>query len=296
MATNGGQVAMHYGSDSVDAAKYVAPPMPADESRGWYLYGITRDRQPLEGQELGSGAEGIASAGLVAVVRRVSLDEFSPDALRTQAENPVWLETTARQHHAVIAAVHGKQAILPAKFGSVYARQEDVRAALAQQADTLLARLGRVEGCDEWGIHLYGELVAIQQRADEEHEDVRRAREELASASPGRAYLLRRKLEDQRDHALERFLDDLTTRAYACFAAHARAVQVTRRLSSARIDASQHNAELLRAAILLPRDATDAFIQDVQRFAEREDGVHCEYSGPWPPYSFAEPLEEVVNE
>ena len=291
--------------DTLEAAPDVdAPSASADENWGWYLYGITRNTQQptvqaddalraslgLEGDER---AAAMPAGDLVAVVRRVPIAEFTPEALRAQADNAAWLESMARRHHAVIDSVHQTRAILPAKFGSVYAHAEDVRAALADERDTLLARLNWIEGCDEWGVRLYADLATLRQRADEEQESVQRLREDLASASPGRAYFLQRKLADERAGAIDRFVDDLVGQAYDHFARHARAVQVTRRLAGSHITQDQQNAELLRAAFLVPRESTEAFIADVRRFSERQGGIQCEYSGPWPPYSFAAHIEEV---
>ena len=288
------------------AADRVAPPAPVDESWGWYLYGITRNTEqaaertgdgvdlsvPIQadGHELG---EAITVADLVAVVRRVPLAEFAPEALRAQAEDPAWLEAAARRHNAVIETVHRTRTILPAKFASVYAHEEDVRTALVDERNTLLARLNWIEGCDEWGVRLFGEVDTIRQRADEEQESVRRLREDLASASPGRAYFLQRKLADERVGAVERFLDELTGQAYEHFGRFARAGQVTRRLSGSRVTDVQHTAELLRAAFLVPRELTGSFIEEVVQFSESQSGLWCDYSGPWPPYSFAAQAEEA---
>jgi hypothetical protein len=286
------------------AAEAAAPSAPADETWGWYLYGITRNtEQPtvqaddtlralpeLESEE---HTAAIPGGDLMAVVRRVPLAEFTPEALRAQADSSAWLEAMARRHHEVINIVHRTRAILPAKFGSVYAHAEDVRTALIEERDTLLVRLNWIDDCDEWGVRLYGDLATIRQRADEEQESVQRLRKDLASASPGRAYFLQRKLADERAGAIDRFLDGLAHQAYEHCAHHAKAGQVSMQLSGTRVNQDQQQVELLRAAFLVARHSTEAFIADVHRFTESQAGIQCEYSGPWPPYSFAAHVEEV---
>jgi Gas vesicle synthesis protein GvpL/GvpF len=292
--------------DTLGAAD-AAPSAPADEDWGWYLYGITTAEQttrrtadtvsaPPPTAEIDDALESITSGDLVAVGRRVPLAEFAPEALRAQADDPAWLETVARRHNAVIEAIHRSRTILPAKFGSVYVQAEDVRAALVEEHDALRARLKWIDGCDEWGVRLYGDVATILQRADEEQESVRRLRADLASASPGRAYFLQRKLTDERAGAVDRLVDDLVGQAYDHFARHARAGQVTRRLSGSSINQDQQNAEVLRAAFLVPQESAVRFIEDVRRFSESQVGLWCEYSGPWPPYSFAAQIEETGNE
>jgi hypothetical protein len=43
----------------------------------------------------------------------------------------------------------------------------------------------------------------------------------------------------------------------------------------------------LRAAFLVSRDGQHAFLERMRTFAEARAGLRWEYSGPWPPYSFA---------
>ncbi len=276
------------------AADTAATSAPADEDFGWYLYGITRAEQ---GTRDGIGGlvqadaiepvEAISSGGVLAVARRVPLDDFSPEALNVQADDPAWIEAIARRHNAVIEAIHRTHPILPAKFGSVYTSAADLQAALQEEQDALLARLNRLEGCDEWGVRLYADVAAIRQRADSEQEGVQRLRQDLASASPGRAYFLQRRLEDELTRAVDDLLDHLVEQAYAEFARHARAGQVSRRISGSRLAQEGESAEVLRAAFLVTRESANAFVEDVRRFSESQPGFWCEYSGPWPPYSFA---------
>ncbi len=284
------------------AADIAAPSAPADEDRGWYLYGITR-AVPGARDDISASAstsadgyeeptETISSGELLAIVRRVPLADFSAEALRANAEDPAWIETVARRHNAVIEAVHRTRSILPAKFGCVYASADDVQTALREEHETLLARLNWIDGCDEWGVRLYGDVASIRQRADAEQESVQRLRQELATASPGRAYFLQRKLADEVANAADHLLGNLVTQAHEHFARQARAGHVSRQIAGAHIDQDAESIEILRAAFLVPHEAADAFIEDVRHFSESQPGLWCEYSGPWPPYSFAAHPEE----
>jgi hypothetical protein len=285
-------------------ASSLAPSAPAEDAWGWYLYGIipaTEQGAWRPGDVVGMGVapsgedgealEAITAGDLVAVVRRVPVAEFAPEALRAHAEDLSWLETMARRHNNVIDAVHRTRTILPAKFGCVYERAEDVRTALAEEHDALRDRLSWIDGCDEWGVRLYGDVATIRQRVDEEQERMRRLRGDAAAASPGRAYLLQHKLAEEQAGALDQVLDDVASQAYTHCARHARAGQISRQLAASRIPPDQPSAELLRAAFLVPHTAADAFIEDVRQFAEGQPGLWCEHSGPWPPYSFAAELE-----
>jgi Gas vesicle synthesis protein GvpL/GvpF len=305
------------------AAQTRADALVADEW-GWYLYGITRRGALATTQpERGNGARGTAvlaldlgrdegepvqaldCGALAAIVRRVPLAQFSEDALRARHDDTAWFAEMAHHHNRVIAAIHQQQTILPAKFGSIYARAEDVQMAVAAAREALLAQLERVEGCDEWAVHVFAARPAIEQRVSAEHPILQQLQHDLATASPGRAYFLQRKLDEERAAATDQALRDLAQAAYDRLARWAAASwpKATRRQSPrggagrvtppARSAPAAHGEiEILRAAFLVPRANADTFLAEVRSCIEGRDGVRCEYSGPWAPYSFAVPTEE----
>jgi hypothetical protein len=292
-----------------DAAAPTRADAPMAEEWGWYLYGITRRGAPATTQpERGNGARDMAAlaldlgrdegepvqaldcGALAAIVWRVPLAQFSEDALRARHDDTAWFAEMAHRHNRVIAAIHQQQTILPAKFGSVYARVEDVQTAVAEAQEALLAQLERVEGCDEWAVHVYTHRPVIEQRAIAEHPRLRQLQQEAAAAPPGRAYFLQRELDEERVAATDEALRELAQAAYDRLAPSAVAGQVT------PLPRSTPNArgemEILRAAFLVRRTNADTFLAELRSCVEERDGVHCEYSGPWAPYSFAVPIQE----
>src|SRR5438132_5237973 len=176
--------------DAVPQAQAAPQPTPAAADRGWYLYGITRrgavgtirpergdgDRgeaesaiDPGRDEDEGEPVQALDCGALAAIVRRVPLAQFSEEALRAHGDDAAWIAAMALRHNQVIAAIHQQQAILPAKLGSLYARAEDVQAAVAGAQEALLAQLERVEGCDEWAVHMYADRAAIEQRVVAAH-------------------------------------------------------------------------------------------------------------------------------
>ncbi|MBI3977127.1 MAG: GvpL/GvpF family gas vesicle protein [Chloroflexi bacterium] len=222
---------------------------------------------------------------LAAIVSAVPLVEFGAEAIRARLEDAAWLETMVRGHNRVVETIHRRQVVLPAKFGSVYASAADLAAALADVHDILLTQLRWLDGCDEWGVRLYADRETIQQRVVTENTAVRQLQHELASARPGRAYFLQRKLADLVAAETEQALSTLAQTAYDHADRIALAGQINPRSSAAR-RASQE-VEILRAAFLIRRPDTAAFFEAIRHFAEDQAGLRCEYSGPWAPYSFA---------
>ena len=279
----------------------VAAASSMESGWGWYLYGVIcddaqagaalRSGQSIASEQDEQPLEAITSGGLMAIVRRVPLADYSVESLRARAEDGRWVEAVARRHNAVIEAVHRTQTVLPAQFGAVYLRAADVQAALEVAREPLLERLQWLHDCDEWGVRLYSESAALRRIAADQ-DSVQRLRVALSSASQGRAYFLQRKLADELAGAAERLVDDLVSQAYGQFARHARAGQVNQQLAGEGIVAEEQSVELARATFLVPRPSVNAFLGDIGAFTEGHPDLWCEYSGPWPPYSFVERLEQ----
>src|SRR5690606_37938631 len=203
-------------------------------------------------------------------------------------EDVAWLESVVRAHNGVVAAIHRGQAILPAKFGSVYRSPEDLRVALMEAHDALVRQLDHLTDCDEWALHLYADRAVVERRVSEAHPELQRLQEEVATARPGRAYLLQRQLAGELAAATEEMLSELALAAFERLLQHAVAGETT---SPTRAD--DPDAEILRAAFLVKRHHLTTFLAEADRIADTGTGVRCEYSGPWPPYSFATPADEV---
>ena len=280
-------------------------PAPADDLTaresavpGLYLYGITRHRDDgairlpdaVEGND-GEHVRLAVSGGLAAVVRRTLLAPSEQGALELGVRDVRQLEAMVRHHNDVVSAIHAQRAILPAKFGCVYAGEETLLGALARERDALLARLEWMEGCDEWGVHVYADPALIGERLAADDPRVRRLREELASASAGKAYLLKRRLADLEAEVARSSLDALAQAVHDALAPHALDGRTT--LPPRRSITSGVGVELLRATYLVRREASAAFFAALAAAAARK-GVRCEHSGPWPPYSFAAPLVEEL--
>jgi hypothetical protein len=271
----------------------------------WYLYGIVRAEPDapllMERERVGRCRPPDVEAGavepvvalecgeLAAVARRVRRADFSPQALRERLADPAVLEASARHHHAIIAAIHEARVILPVRFGCVYASAEELLGAVTSARDSLADQLGRYEGCDEWAIHLHADAEVIRRRVLGEDADARRVQQELASAGPGRAYFLRRKLQEIVAAASQRAMQEGARELFDRLAR----LSVDGLVAPASRASGQGptETEILRAAFLVRRDDRDVFLEEARSVTGGRLGLDCRSSGPWPPYSFASAVE-----
>ena len=270
-----------------------------DTPQGWYLYGITRRGPSAEVlAEADAGALDAAPlqllecGGLAAVVRPVSLAEFNADVMKERLRDASKLELMVRSHNHVIDTVHARRAILPAKFGVVYANARDIMSALRAGCDSFLPQLHELEGSDEWALHLYADRAIVRDRVASRIPALRRLRDEFTAAKPGRAYFLERQLRDEMESATRQAFATLAQAAFDRLIAAAVAGQVN---PVARAADSTDQAEILRASFLVARDGIEQFESELRSVADASEGLRAKCSGPWAPYSFAACSAEVAQ-
>ena len=277
----------------------VRAPEGAETQLGWYLYGITR-RAPLEAllAEVDAGVSAEAGgmrdhaaplellecSGLAAVVRPVLLADFSRPIMEERLRNASDVEAIVRAHNRVIEAIHARQPILPARFGMVYADPDDIVSAVRPVCDTLDARLHRLQDCDEWAVHVYADRALVRATVAKVDDTIRFLRAQGATARPGRAYFIERQVRDRLEFATSQALLTIAQRTFDRLARCALGGKLSPAGSAG--DAAGE-LEILRAAFLVARDRAERFETEMRSTADAGDGLRCESSGPWPPYSFA---------
>lgn len=264
---------------------------PADD-RGWYLYGVAEQEtsgtvraaiSPVSGID-GHPVSVVDCGTLTAIVSPVSTADFLPESLSARAADADWLEAMVRAHNEVIDAVHMRTTILPAKFGSVYRRADDLLRALEPSGDAMRAQLQRLRETDEWAVHVYADRTVVQEDIAANDADIHALRSQLADARPGRAFFLQRKLADELATLTESALVAAAQSIHERILPHALEYALSSPARVARVESGK--VEILRAAYLVRRQDTDHFLQTADSAGQDYAGMDMETTGPWPPYSF----------
>jgi gas vesicle protein GvpL/GvpF len=155
------------------------------------------------------------------------------------------------RHEEVLEELMEERDLLPVRFGTVVRDEQAAAQAVAERHDELVAGLDRVRGAIE---------VAVRVRArDPEPEPV-------GEPAGGRDYL---RAKQRRTAAARRLHEPLA--------------------ELARDAVMQSGSELLRAAYLVNRADVERFVARVHALQEEHPELALICTGPWPPYSFAEP-------
>ncbi|HET6857406.1 MAG TPA: GvpL/GvpF family gas vesicle protein [Streptomyces sp.] len=245
-----------------------------------YVYAVTR---PFDGV-LPDGAIGLDGepprlvhhGDLVAVVSPVSADEYGEAPLKANLEDLDWLTATARAHQAVVGALTTVTCPVPLRLATVCLDDSGVRRLLESGHDRFEQTLERLDGRVEWGVKVY---------VDMEEQPAKPQEEPPAQPATGRDYLRQRlNRRTARDSTWDR-ADALARQVHAELGEFAEAAMLHRPQDAKLSGVPGEN--VMNAAYLVPRERSEAFIEEVERLRPQDAAVRVELTGPWAPYSFA---------
>jgi Gas vesicle synthesis protein GvpL/GvpF len=154
------------------------------------------------------------------------------------------------RHEEVVESLMHERDLLPMRFGTLVEDDEAAVRALDERREELKASLERVRGAVELAVRA----------------EPARDRENPPAGPSGTEYMRAKAHRTEAARLLHEPLAFL-----------------------ARESITQPGPELLRAAYLVDRDAVEGFVGLVRRLQETHEDLRILCTGPWPPYSFAQP-------
>jgi hypothetical protein len=249
-----------------------------------YVYAVLPE--PVAGDLEGIDARPvrwIAEGGLAAAVSDVPSEDFDEEPLNERVRDMGWLGPRAVAHQEVNDRLHAAGlASVPLTFGTVFLDDDRVRQLLREQASVLTERLGAVRGCAEWVVALHLMREPDADYLARSSAAIQTLHGEIATSTPGRAHLLRRRLAQlQRDEA-RRLQSDAATDVLSGLR------QVGVAVYSEPLPPDSVERPLLRASVLVRREVEARFLDEVERLRAHwpEPVYRLLLTGPWPAYRF----------
>ncbi|MFF9813440.1 GvpL/GvpF family gas vesicle protein [Streptomyces sp. NPDC014006] len=252
-----------------------------------YVYAVCRPfSAPLQAQLTGVGGappRHLTHHGLVAVYSEVPARDFAEEALRAHLEDLDWVTETARAHQGVIDALTVVTTPLPLRLGTVFHDDSGVRTMMEARERDFRRTLDRLQGKVEWGVKVYAEAQGEEAQRGVPSPQASSA---AAPAASGRDYLRRRSMSARAHEDMWQKAEEFATRLHASLSAHADDSRVHAPQNPALSGAAGRN--VLNAAYLVPRAASEEFVELVDRTKDDVPGMRVELTGPWAAYSFVE--------
>lgn len=220
----------------------------------------------------------IVEGAFAAPTSDLPADEYGAEVLNERVRDLDWLTPRAAAHQEVNERLlEIADAVLPLSFGTLYVDDGRVRHMLREDVEARARRLASLAGRAEWVVTVTRD-DGNADASDEVHELER----EIASSTPGRAFLLEKRRASVAKAATERADAEAARRAEDALATIA---ERTYREPVARGGA---DAVVIRISLLAPRanaERVDAVLAGLGDELEPR-GYHARASGPWPAYRF----------
>ncbi len=270
-----------------------------------YLYAILPAEFDLAAMHPVSGIDGALLARIVegklqAVYSTVAATDWEAGILDQCVQNMDWLAPRATRHQEVVRALHeASPALLPLPFATIYRAVDAIAELLRAREHELRQSMEQLWEVEEWTLRVYQDGAHFESQLAAVSPSVAAAQAALDTASPGRAFLLRKQLQTlqhtELKHATERVADEIVAHVAGVARAVHREPVVGRRGDSEARD--QPGTQLmLKLALLVERprrDEADAALSTtLARYTDL--GLRYEVTGPWPPYSFVSPVAEMA--
>jgi hypothetical protein len=265
-----------------------------DGSNAFYVYcvGARAQLSPLmegilpEAIEGGATLELVAAADLAAITSRVPLNDYDEQPLKARLDDAAWTAIRAMRHERVMEYFASRSTVIPLRFGAIYLTGERIEEMLAERAEELRRIIERLSGREEWGVNVYRDRRVLMEAITILSRRLRELSEQAEAASPGQAYLLKKKIDSMKsDEArieTRRVVEEIEQKLSS-------ASDSAARLRVLKDEAGEHGEVAAKMAFLVERSRFDEFRARAESLAAEHaaSGFRLELTGPWPAYNFA---------
>jgi gas vesicle protein GvpL/GvpF len=251
-----------------------------------YVYAITREpvsvAPGVEAIDCSNRFGAVTAAGVTAVHTPVSREEFSQEAIDSRASDLEWLGAIGYRHQGVVSHLMKATAVVPLRAFSLFSSEEAIEQYLRENAELLRKLLERLDGKQEWTLRVEFDAQRWSESLVGRVEALRDIQQQIESAGEGKAFLLRKKLDDERKKASKLAEQQVVAEIE-------RAVLDKLACDTVAESRQQREGAFPQINVLVPRDE-ESRLQELHnelmtRYAS--EGVSVALTGPWPPYSFA---------
>lgn len=251
-----------------------------------YVYAIARAGHPMpERVEAVDGSDrlnAISSGELATFATPVDDVDFSQGVIDARAKDVEWLGSIGYRHQSVMNALMHGGTIIPLRAFTLFASEESLRRHLESERARLVKLLDRLDGKQEWTLRIEFDPQLWSEALVRRVDTLRALSDEIAGAAAGKAFLLRKKLDDEKKRASREAEQQVVAEVE-------RAVMETLVCDTVAETRQQRSGAFPQINVLLERDEEARLEQLRDALARRyaEEGVTLALTGPWPPYTFA---------
>jgi hypothetical protein len=251
-----------------------------------YVYAIGRAGHPeperVEAIDGSDVVRIIPCGALAAFATPADPAEFSQPVIDARSKDVEWLGAIGYRHQSVMAALMRGGTILPLRAFTLFANEESLRRHVERESDKFAKILDRLDGKQEWTLRVEFNPEQWSEALVRRVGSLRDLAGEVGRAQPGKAFLLGKKLDEEKKRASREAEE-------AVVGEIERAVLDKLACDTVAESRQQRSGAFPQINVLINRDE-EARLEELRRDLEAryaEDGVSVALTGPWPPYTFA---------
>ena len=244
-----------------------------------YVYAIARAGHPVPNDV---EVEALDTDGLGAFYTKVDAAEYSQPVIDARSKDVEWLGTIGYRHQSVMAALMRGGTVIPLRAFTLFANESSLRNHVKSERENFLRILDRLDGKQEWTLRIEFRPEQWNDALLRRIDSIQKLSKEIGQASEGKAYLLRKKLDEEKKRASRDAEQQVVAEVEEA---------VMKKLSCDVVSESrvQRGGAFPQINVLINRDE-EARLQELsdaltQRY--ESEGVVLALTGPWPPYTFA---------
>ena|SRR2546428_801383 len=220
--------------------------------------------------------------GLSAFYTPVDAVEYSQAVIDARSKDVEWLGAIGYRHQAVVSALMRGGTVIPLRAFTLFANETSLRGHLLAEEKKFSTILDRLDGKQEWTLRIEFDPQQWNDALVRRVDSLRKIADEMEQAPSGKAYLLRKKLDEEKKRASRDAEQQVVTEVENA---------VMQKLACDTVAESrlQRGGGFPQINVLLNRDE-ESRLQDLRDELSRRyeaDGVTLALTGPWPPYTFA---------
>jgi gas vesicle protein GvpL/GvpF len=249
-----------------------------------YVYAVTRPgaMPDCEGIDGRTAFASVSAGGVAALYSDVEEDQFSQEAIDVRAGDLEWLGAIGYRHQRVVSEVMKMTAVVPLRAFTLFSSAEALRSYLQENGEILARTLDRLDGKREWTLRIEFDPEKWSSALAGRVASLGALQREIESAAPGKAFLLRKKMDEEKKRASREAEQEVVSEIERT---------VVEKLSCETVAESRQarDGAFPQIDVLLDRDE-ESRLQELQaELAPRyeREGVTLAINGPWPPYTFA---------
>lgn len=260
------------------------------DNKGRYAYGIAASKEAVRLGKIGiddNEVYTIPYKDLCVIVHNCPTEPYKSDDETVKG----WV----RAHQNVLDEAKERfGTIIPLGFDTILQPQDDatspdqvVKDWLKEDYERLRAVMEKIKGKDEYGVQILYEPEVMRKQIAEQNEEIKKIKEEMATKSPGMAYMYKQKLENAAKAEMDKLADEWFKDFYNRIKGHTDDIVVEK---TKQMD--KNKVMLLNLSCLVTREKVESLGEELEKIDNME-GFSVRFTGPWPPYSFvAKPVVE----